>query len=433
MLPSPLLRFASTLSLLIIPAITRAQSVTLPTTQSNPDRIVGGSDLGTSTRSSAFNPYGVSYSDCASDMTLRFTVVVTDFQADMQLAVWGGPQGIDCSLDTSRVGTPACWPLLAAPLTGLAAASSQAAPPIDVRVRDLVGYQGRPPANGTYAPLGAEACTAQTGFAKVPMAIWFIPTDPSGHVVAGSSVYDYTLTTDLVGPPPPHLQPLSVGDTMLVVNWTPNTDGDTYGYDVYRDPAPGYVDVAPPDAQVDCPPASDASAGDAACVHVVTGGGSADAGVCASAILSTPPLTTTTAGATGDGGQELDDAGNPVASGNGGISQIPDGYRMPGETSDVTVGGATTGSFQMLGLQNKTWYGVAVAAVDQSGNVGPLSTEQCDFPDVVNDFYTQYREDGGGVGCAFGSGRAIGGDAACVAAALASAIAWRRRRRDAPR
>jgi hypothetical protein len=419
--------FAIALSLALLQRAARAQAVTASSAQPYPDRIVGSADLGPTTRSPGLDPYGVNYADCTGGTTLRFTVTLASFAADTLLAVWAGSQGTDCSLDASRTGTPVCWPLLAAPLGGFSAAT--ASPPIDVRVQDLVGPQGHPPADGRYAAAGIEACSAQSGFAPVPMAIWFIPTDPSGRVIAGSTVYSYALTTDLVGPPPPAIQQPSVGDTMLVVNWTPNTDSDTVGYDVYRDPAPGGAGDAAPDegadAQGDCPDGAD---GSAACVHVVTGGSLLDAGVCHSANLSSGAASLGDGGS-GDAGPPLDDAGNPLSGDQGGIGTVPPAFRVPGATSDLTIWGESSGSLSMLGLQNRTMYGVAVAAVDGSGNVGPPSSVKCDFPDVVGDFFQTYRQDGGGAGCAITSRSAPAGAVAIALGCGCAALVTRRRRR----
>lgn len=422
------------LSVALLPAVASAQQVVASPSQPDPDRVVGGADLGPSTRSAALNPHGVNYDDCKRDMTLRFTVALSSFTADTQLAVWAGRQGTDCSLDASRTGTPVCWKVVRDPLTGLTATG--ASPPIDVRVRDLVGPQGHAPPDGSYPNAGVEACSAQTGLGAVPMSIWFIPVDASGHVVGGSGVFAYALTTDLVGPPPPSMKQPGVGDTMMVVNWTPNADSDTVGYDVYRDPAPGGALGVAPDAgggaQVDCP-----DGGDAGCVRVVSGGGLLDAGVCHSAALSAGTFVDAGAGDAADGGVALDDAGNPVSGDQGGIGAVPDAYRVAGSSADMTVWGESTGSFTMLGLQNGTMLGVTVAAVDASGNVGPPASVKCDYPDVVSDFYQRYGADGGGAGCAIGaagmaSSPEDGSTAGAVLALAALAARFRASNRAAP-
>jgi hypothetical protein len=416
---SPLLLFASIVSFIpVIPSTVRAQSVAESSGQPNPDRIVAGANLGKRTRSSNMNPYGVSYSDCASDMTLHFTVIVSGFASDTQLAVWGGLKGTDCSLDASRMGTPACWPLVPSPNAGLSSESAMAAA-IDVRVQDLVGYQAAPPANGLYSALGIEACSAQGSFAAVPMSIWFIPTDGSNHVVSGSSVWAYDLSTDLVGPPAPSVRPLGVGDALLTVNWNANNDGDTVGYDLYRDPPPAVLGSISPDAQpsqLDCPEGGDAA--DSGCVRIVFGGGAPSAAACMSAVLSQG----------GDAGVSPDAAAESSSGSGGGLSDISPAYLVPGDTPDDTVGGASSESFIMTGLNNGTWYGVAVAAVDLSGNVGPLSSQVCDFPAPTSDFFDRYRQDGGRAGCVV-DGRGSGEAAILAGASAISVVLWRRRRR----
>ena len=168
-------------------------------------------------------------------MALRFEVALTGFSGQT-LQVWAGPKGgstqpLTCLTDATR-GT-SCW-MVASPVTGL---GDSEVVTVDVRVQDLVGYQGSLPTAGTYAPLGSKACTAQLDPRSSTHRIWFVPVDASG--AAEGTPYMYQITTDLVGPPAPATQALGIGDTMLVAQWTPNTEGDTIAYDIFLDPLPG--------------------------------------------------------------------------------------------------------------------------------------------------------------------------------------------------
>jgi hypothetical protein len=99
------------------------------------------------------------------------------------------------------------------------------------------------------------------------------------------------------------------------------------------------------------------------------------------------------------------------------------------------VSGESNGRFTVSGLVNGVNYNVAVAAVDNFGNIGPLSTLTCQTPQPVNDFFKTYRMDGGNAGggfCALDSvGMSHGSPvfAAGIAATLGAFFSRRRRAR----
>jgi hypothetical protein len=216
--------------------------------QGFPERIVGG-QIDAARRPQNLNPLGVNGSDCARDMTLEFTVVADGFDGREDIQVWGSLDS-DCQALSDRgIGSvPACW-LLATGANGPVAAGPTALT-FDVRVQDLVGPQQSPPNPPTYVALDATACSAQRTPAAVPMNINFLPVDASGNVVG--MAYQYTIITDLVGPPAPLGAKLSVAGGNLLATWIPNTDADTKGYDVLLASAPS---DAGSDAQSNsCPP-----------------------------------------------------------------------------------------------------------------------------------------------------------------------------------
>ena len=329
-----------------------------------------------------------------------------------------------------------------------------------VRVQDLVGLQNAqltPPV--TYKAQGPEACNAQSSFAAVPLTINFVPVDSSGNY-AGTA-YQFSQPTDLVGPPAPSGVSLAVGDTLLFASWGLNTDSDTSGYDVYIDPIPGHegslssipdatVLVCPDTGVASIPDAGDAgdggdsADGDPSDAGDDSGGdgsadgddgsangsdGSADAGVDADAAVATAPVDAAcyfinvggsngstgscssvvlTSGIVQDSGaavavQEFDDAGNLIDSGSsttgsGGISTIPGANLVGTSNGGVTVPDRSTGSYTITGLKDNVTYNVAVAAVDAFGNIGPPSTETCNTPAPIEDFWKIYRDDGGNAG-----------------------------------
>jgi MYXO-CTERM domain-containing protein len=142
--------------------------------------------------------------------------------------------------------------------------------------------------------------------------------------------------------------------------------------------------------------------------------------------LSTTVYTvaSTTTSSTGD------DAG--VTPTSGGISAVSSQYLL-NATAGMTVTGESSSTYTATGLDNNTVYAVAVSAVDDFGNVGPPSTPQaCDFPAVVDDFWTAYTDDGGHAGggfCALEAAGAPAGSTVAFGALGAGAIAVLRRRR----
>jgi hypothetical protein len=110
-----------------------------------------------------------------------------------------------------------------------------------------------------------------------------------------------------------------------------------------------------------------------------------------------------------------------------GISNIPGHYLYQ------YVAGATTSSFQLSGLTNNHTYAITVAAVDGSGNVGPVAALACAAPEPVTDFFSAYQEAGGQAGGGYctvvGAGAPAVGSLFGVAVAGALVALSRRRRR----
>jgi hypothetical protein len=423
---------ASVGALLLAPAIARAQSVTAPTGYT-PARI---SPTPLPTRPAALNPQGINYADCVGSLSLKFDLTASGFSAGQLLQVWVGPSTEQCGLDSERTGTsPPCWQL-AQQSTGLGATAT----PVSFTVSAQAIVRG--------------SCTSQPTSVAIPMTVWFIPTDASGHLVNNATVYGYNVLTDLVGPDAPSLQPLVVSDKALTVNWTSATQTDVFGYNVYADPR---VTTQPPITPT-CPP-SDAAA-TTACLNPVTGfacdtshlgvlpiepdagtpesgasdgsgGGDAEAGVAASEAGAEAGLGDEAGVDDASGTGQSDDGGSaPV----GGIGLIDPGYLVnPSSPTNMTVTTSTTHSYQVTGLVNGAVYNVVVAAVDGSGNVGPASTVLCDYPQGILDYYETYGADGGRAsGCALegpAGAREAGVAAGAAGLLILSGVVRRRRRR----
>ncbi len=438
--------FAIALAVTCFPAVARAQSIV----GSTPHRIVQGMDLGPSTRPASQNPLGISYADCVADQTLRFPMQLSGFTGNASLQVWASLGSVcvnpqDRGLDS---GSAICWgvsagindPMVIPPTTTN----------VDVRVQDLVGWQSTTPIPSPAATpprKGAEACTAQLDYPAVPMVINFLAIDGDGNPVGVP--YQYSIETDMVGPPPPELCE-SVGDTIYNLTWTPNSDSDTIGYGVYVDPIPGQE----PDAGraeggtiTVCPEAGDeasAPPADGGCSTLTTGTMPPDAGSCGSAISeitcndmnlvgSIAPTASTDAGTpTPTPSDEAGVEGGVVEVGPGGISTVSTAYLYrPMTMSSLTVQDKGTSSYAITGLVDYVTYTVVVTAVDGMGNVGPPSSEVCDYPAPIQDFWQVYENDGGGHGgyCALDTVGVGGRSLAGIAGVFVVAGVMRRRRR----
>jgi hypothetical protein len=215
-------------------------------------------DLGTSTRNPAFSPLGINYQDCVNDMTLEFRLTGCGFTGNTQVLVMASTSS-DCTQPSERGngGQSVCWPVSQGSIPNQLSGSLT----YDIPVRNIVGPQALSPSPTTITPQGISACHAQPTYLPVPININFVPVTPGSGALAGQA-YQYILQTDMVGPPAPAGVSIGNGDTLFVVNWTPNTDTDTGGYDVVIDPIPGQEGDAalaaamggvPPVTQLVCP------------------------------------------------------------------------------------------------------------------------------------------------------------------------------------
>jgi hypothetical protein len=426
-----------------------------------------GKDLNTTgSRPQNFTPLGVNYQDCMDDQSLQFSVDVSGFTGGTDIQIWASKTG-DCTQDTSRAasggGIPSCWLLPGG-------ASSVNQPShftyyFKIRVRDIVGPQNAPPNPPVTTHAGPEACYAQTSFTSQSFSIYIIPVQNTNQYVGTG--YQYKLPVDLVGPPAPSGVTDQVGDTLFTLNWAANSDTDTNGYDVFMSPPPGQEGSAPaddaaaaPDSAPYCPEASapvvDASGGDASAdatsadaaadaVADATSGmtdalssapGCINRGGPTAATCGNPALQSSVvqdAGGTQVVTDDSGEGGTTVESGNGGISTIDGKYLVGATNGNPTVSDKSTGSYTKTNLVNGVTYTAVVAAVDLFGNVGPPSPEVCDYPAPVNDFWHDYKSDGGGASgfCALEEVGAPGQSLAGVALAVSLGALVRRRRRSA--
>jgi MYXO-CTERM domain-containing protein len=373
------------------PTVALAQTIAA-SAQPYPDRLSPiGTDLGVSTRPQDLTPLGISHQDCIDDQSLQFSVTVAGFSGQ-DIQIWAS-QSADCTQPTNVGigGVASCWRL-----SGGLAAVNQTNPttiPFRVRVQDIVGRQTAPPNPPTYVAQGPGACNPsnQPSYVAETLTLYFVPFSngsPTG------TAYSYQLLVDLEGPPAPAIKPIQSGDKLLIVNWTPNSDTDTIGYDVFMDPIPGHEGVEGGVSPGRCsgidPVLTESVAGDAGATVVI--------------------------------GDATDETAT-IETNSGGLSYVPEVNLVGASGLGVTVLDKSTGAYTQTGLESGVGYHVVVSAVDGFGNIGPPSAQSCDFP-------TPDRNDGGmaGGGCAVveaGPSSSLGAGALAVAAG----VLVRRRRR----
>jgi hypothetical protein len=399
-------------------------------------------------------PNIINFADCEADVALQIPVTIAG-QSPNTIQVWAGAQ--DCGALAARSATTAtCWQV-AAPV--VAAANPTI---LNVKVRDIVSQISTTPKNVN--PYSGEApesvCrTAQTSSGAVPITLYIFVADSASNV-CGNEV-QYGTTVAMLAPAINGTISSGVGDTVLFINVPPASDSSTKQWNVYCDPPPNGQSAPPEDASAttgttttvsnpqcldsgatSTPSGADASGDDAS-------GDDSGSVVDATIPISTPDASSCgapviDAGAAGSNTNQctstvvVPGGGTTTSNGDGGSvttggtqTIIPGAYQCA--TADVT-----TTTIQVGNLSNGTKYTIGVAAVDQYGNVGPVSNVLCDqstTPEPVNDFWQVYKSDGGQAGggfCALEAVGAPGGSAAVfgggLVAAIGAIVARRRRR-----
>jgi hypothetical protein len=104
---------------------------------------------------------------------------------------------------------------------------------------------------------------------------------------------------------------------------------------------------------------------------------------------------------------------------------------VPGQIPPLgyKCGQATGTNAIAMGLTNGVPYAVGLAAYDDVGNLGPLSPLACQTPVQVNDFFSNYKNDGGQAGnCACSAASESESYGGVLAGALIYSVAAVRRR-----
>jgi hypothetical protein len=366
-----------------------------------------------SSRPSSQNPTWINYEDCKHDDQLTFDLTMAGAFVGKSLEVWVGSSNA-CTDYAARQGTsPTCWQIYKS--------TAQKTPlTIVLRARDIIGQHkvtdpSSGPGSGTLADCEQEI--------SEPFAVTlnFLLLDGAGQIAGTGGKYETKF--DLMGPAAPTSVHAGVGEDRLIVGWDAVTASDLLGFRAYCDPKPGAVAPANHPMAIDGAAGGGGAAG-AGGADAASGDASTDAGSDAGA-----------AGAAGAGGSSGGAAGD--AGGEGGNPSCPSDALVPGKrpSSEYECGSIDTKtgtSMEATGLMNGVNYAVAVAAVDDVGNSGPLSRVACGTPQPVNDFFELYRQAGGKGGggfCALGADPRPGALLAFVTALGALLV---RRRRPSP-
>lgn len=404
--------FAALAASAALPSVARAQEITIVQSNSLPRISADGKPV--TKRPSGLTPEGVSYQDCLDDQRIQFAIQQATPEAGSSFQVWAGLAGANCSEQVNRDGSNrTCWQLV----TEIPRVPN---PVVEIPVRAIMS--GAPPFRPAEPGVGADVC------GKIDLAtlsVQFLYFSP-GQLASPSRTAEISVQVDTVGPEPPTGIDTLPGNQRIIVTWD-NISGEggvtaLTGVKAYCDPE----QAAPAET------ATSATEEDAACEEVPSedagdedgGDGGGTITVCSDAGASSGASPASTGGCYNANlappGKEIipDDAFNAKYEcgslfGSTGASLVA-----------TAVGGAP--------LVNDTHYAVAVAGTDAFGNVGPLSSLHCQWPELTNDFWENYKDSGGGAGgglcAATHPGAPVGSLSALAVIGVATASVLRRRR-----
>jgi hypothetical protein len=371
---------------------------------------------------------GVGYHDCVADTELEFSIAMTGVpDSGYNLQIWAGTGDCTQSGATNNASTGICWQVAASPTMATVIS------PFHIRVADLVRYINVTPPPQSFSPSDAlTACNAARSQSSTTVV-----TDDSGASTSTAGVTTvtiyflvfangaatptaqatYPVKVKLAGPNACTNVAAGAGDGELVVTWTPPS-GDTsvQGFDLFAAPDGSTTSLL--DASVTtCNDASVELFDDAGNpilddagnpIFVPGDGGCTTTGPTANSCGGTPSIDVSgiTCSVNGDAG---------TVNANGGVCDV--------------IGGVTSNKGTITGLTNGTQYTAAVAAFDQYGNTGVISTAVCSTPAPINDFWTEYNKAGGNAFCALAFVGSRGGAVAAALVGIVGIIFVRRRRK----
>jgi hypothetical protein len=371
-------------------------------------------------RLAQFNPGGINYSDCAKDVTLDFALTVEGAASGDDLQIWVGPptkaHDEACLNPAARKTGGSCWPL--APFKSIAIGSSVN---VSVRAQDIAANldNSSPPSSYTKATSVVEACQkGQTSPGPISLGIYFMLVGSDGKVDGDPA--EFALQADVLGPFAPATVSATINDGYAQLSWVPPTDPSIAGYNVYCE------DFGKDAAE---------KIGEKRDTGINGLDGGTTTGTCQSSLFANSSVFTTSAtsssgdsgstatpdsGTTDTGAVAINEAGLPITPvvTPAGISEIP--LRPCASPSDGLEGGTSgaTASSATVTVTNYDYWVFAVAAIDTSGNVGPIGNLTCGVPGPLADFWYDYTNAGGLAGGGYCALEAVGSPGGSVVMAL---------------
>lgn len=376
-------------------------------------------------------PEGVSLQDCLDDQRIAFPLQLTGQQAQATLEAWAGLAGVDCGVQNNRQGTTRlCWKID----DGIAL---EPTPRPAISVRRIL--------SGVVDPITPDSSANICGKVNLTtISVQFLYFAP-GQLATPATKKDLQVRTDTVGPDAPGGVEVLPGNTRIRISFGGLGEGGLTQYTgvrAYCAPATRTsASTTPPNVQRQCTEASTTiGPGDGAigpdgeivdsstvittpenCEDVELEAGSSTAESCSNAALTAIDGGPDTGTSTSNGKIVPNDAFN---------AQYQCGS-LTGNTGSALIADSLGGK----PLENFKEYAVAIAAIDQFGNVGPLSSVFCETPEPTTDFWENYKNAGGGAGggiCSVdGAGLPVGSITVMSVFGLAALGTMRRRRRHA--
>lgn len=352
------------LAALLVPAVARAQ-LTVATPTSLPRVDAEGMDV--PKRDQRYKPEGISFQDCKDRQGIRFSLTLAAPESNASLEAWVANGGTDCSAQTARTGNSAvCWRVT----KGIPLSTN---PIVILPVRKIIG--GRSNTGGT--PEEGKDDESVCGSVELTnLTLQFLYFRP-GDLAQAAFKVDVPIQADTIGPVAPTGLKILPGNTRLSISFNALGEGGVVELSTIRaycDPDPvGTVSTTTCDASAD---------------------GDADADLDASCQQTTTPLT--------DGGSCTSTA---FFDRDGKVIQPDNAFNAKYECGNLPV--SSTGSVVIARnlrgapLENKRTYAVALAATDSFLNVGTLSEIKCEYPEETEDFWSDYKNNGGRAGGGF--------------------------------
>jgi hypothetical protein len=363
--------------------------------------------------------YYISREDCLAGDVLNFDLDISGPDPAYTFQVWAS-DGENCTDDDERsIDEGECW---------LVYAGTIGTTSTDVRIPvQNIAAAKRPRATSGSVSTGDESSCAND--IDVGITLYFMHV--GGGAVVGGAAATWQTRLDLKGPAAPTGVEAGIGDKRLVVSWDV-VMGDKNGYKIYCEESTTAVsELSGRYAQLQAAQSlTDGGIGGATTAVGGTGGSPTSVTPAAPSSSAAPssaaaPATPTAVPSGGAGGTT---GGSTALC----ATNLVQGALPPADAQvcgEVDVASSERGTAS--GLTNSVVYAIAVSAVDDLGNPGPLSNVDCEAPEDLDEFFEAYRRQGGAGGGGFCSISRHGARVAWAAliglCALLGLVLWRRR------